>query len=163
MSEVQNVLDGPYSRPADRIGSDRVTVFDRRSDTHLRLVPCLDESSPPLPDWTGLVDLVRAAARRLRRIEAHAQDQDRSCRQALRRARDAVVSAERQAQQAETLADAVGRRADARIAAAVARADAAEACARAADARAGQAGALAARVEAAIRSEFPDPNAQAAA
>jgi hypothetical protein len=74
----------------------------------------------------------------------------------LRRARDAVVSAERQAQQAETLADAAGRRADARIAAA-------EACARAGDARAGQAGALAARVQAAILSEFPDSTTQAAA
>jgi len=165
VSEVQNVLEGPSPRPADRIGSDRVAVSGGRSDTRLRLVPCLDEpapasrAAPALPDWTGLVDLVRAAARRLRQIEAHGQDQDRSCRQALRRARGAVIAAERQAQQAETLAEAVGRRADARIAAAAARADAAEACARAADARAGQGGMLAARVQAAILSEFPDPNA----
>ncbi|MCJ2021742.1 hypothetical protein MKK84_30750 [Methylobacterium sp. E-065] len=169
MSEVQNILEGPCPRPGDSIGSDRAAVFDGRSDTRLRLVPGLDEpapasqAAPALPDWTGLVDLVRAAARRLRQIEAHAEDRDRSCRQALRRARDAVVSAERQAQQAETLADAAGRRADTRIAAAAARADAAEACARAADARAGQAGALAARVQAAIVSEFPDSTTQAAA
>ncbi|WP_267427524.1 hypothetical protein [Methylobacterium sp. GC_Met_2] len=163
MSEVQNVLEGPCPRPADRIGSGRVALFDGRSDRRLRPVPCLDVRAPALPDWSGLVDLVRAAARRLRQIEVHAQDQNRSCRQALRRARDAVVAAERQAQRAESLADVVGHRVDARIAAAAARANAAEAGARAADARANQAGALAARVQAAILSEFPDPNAQVAA
>lgn len=169
MSEVQSFCGAVFPRPADAIGSDPVGQLEGRFDTRLRLIRSPDErattshTASSLPDWSGLVDLVHAAAHRLRRTEAQAQDQDRTFGQALRRARDEVVTAERQARQAETLADSVHQRAEARIAAAEARAAAAEAQAHAAEGRAREAEAWLGRVQATILTEFPESNAQAAA
>ncbi len=169
MSEVQNFRGDAYPRPAGPIASDQDTVLDGWFGTRLRGIDCPDAQVPvpyaasALADWSGLVDLVRAAARRLRQAEGQAEDQDRAFGQALRRARDAVVTAEQQAQHAETLAEAMHQRARIRIAAAEARAGAAEAQAHAAEGRACEAEAWRARVQTTILSEFPETNAQAAA
>ncbi|MCJ2072332.1 hypothetical protein MKK75_26670 [Methylobacterium sp. J-030] len=169
MSDIQSFRGDAYPRAADLIGSDRDAVSGERFNTRLRIVPSpeartpVSQTAPALPDWSGLVDLVHAAARHLHRTQAQAQDQDRASGQALRRARDAVVAAERQARQAESLADAVRRRAEDRVAAAERRVAAAEAHALAAEGRARESEAWLGRVQATILSAFPEPNDQAAA
>lgn len=169
VSEVQRHSEVPCSSPADPIDPARGPDRGWRSDPLLRVVASAEERSPiwrsePAPqEWDGLVDLVHGTARRLRRVEAGARDQERSGEDALRRARDGIVAAERHAQQAEAQADAVRQRADARIAAAEARARAAEAQAREVEDRARHAEAWLVRVQATILSAFPEPSAQATA
>lgn len=169
MSEVQRYSEVPCPPSADPIDPDRGAVSGWRSNPLLRVVASTAERAPirgsePGPqDWAGLVDLVHGTARRLRRVEANARDQDRSFGEALRRARDEIVTAEHRARQAEFQTDAVRQRADARIAAAEARAMAAEGQARAAEDRARHAEAWLTRVQATILSAFPEPNDQAVA
>ncbi|MCJ2087677.1 hypothetical protein MKK88_17050 [Methylobacterium sp. E-005] len=169
MSDIKRFSDDACSRLADLIGPDRAGASGGRFDASLRVVASVDERTPVSDsdvepqDWSGLVDLVHGAARRLRRIEVGARDQDRSLGEALQRAQDGIVAADLRAQQAETLADEVRHRAEARVAAAEARVAAAEARARGAEDRARHAESWLMRVQATILSEFPEPNAQVAA
>lgn len=141
---------------ADLIGLDLIETPDERSDTQRRVVPPASASESVPQAWSGLVDLVHAAAGRLCRTEAHVRDQDRFFRTALQQARDDAVLAEEHAHQAERLAQEAQRRAEDRIAIVEARVQAAEERARIAEARARHAEDWSTRVQATILSEFPD-------
>ncbi|MCJ2125866.1 hypothetical protein [Methylobacterium sp. J-077] len=161
MGELQRLLRTAYASSVDT--ADEPLVAPRADLSNLlRIVSSTDAQThvsipqPSPKDWSGLIDLVRAAARQAREVQAQARQQEARFEEALQRARDGIIASDERAH----IAEAIGREAqlcaEVHVTAAEGWAKAAEERARKAEQHARDAEGWLARVQETILSEFAD-------
>lgn len=162
MSALQRLLSDPRLCPTEGNGSDPTAVLSAQAGNLLRIVSSADKQVPPpntqslLKDWSALIELVQAAGRRSREIEALHLEQEAQFERALQRAREGIAASDERARSAEAEAERARLRVEALVTIAETQAGAAEDRARAAEERARHAEGWLTRVQDTILSEFAD-------
>lgn len=162
MGQLQRFLRTAHASPVDPAGNESLAAPRTDLSDLLRIVSSTDgPTHPSIPqtspkDWSGLIDLVRAAARQARQVKAQAREQEARFEKALQQARDGIIASDERAHRAEAMAHEAQLCAEVRVTAAEGWAKAADERARAAEQHARHAEGWLTRVQDTILSEFAD-------